>query len=336
MSARLLVTGGTGFVGSHMLLRLLDDGYDVRTTVRASARGAELRALVAGHGADVGRLEVAVADLTEDAGWAEAVRDRDIVLHVASPFPPGAPRDPGEVIRPAKEGTLRVLRAAREAGVRRVVLTSSFAAIGYSPKPDGSPYTEKDWTDPDGQAPYIASKVLAERAAWDFVADGAGPELVVINPTGIFGPALGPDYSSSLGLIRRLLDGAMPGVPDLAFGVADVRDVVDAHVRAMLLPEAAGQRFLVVGQAPVTMHEIARILRAGLGADAAKVPTRRLPSWLIRVLARVHPELREMAPELGKRKQISNDKARTVLGWTPKPVDETIVDTGRSLLNLTG
>ncbi len=332
---RVLVTGGTGFVGGHALLRLLGDGYQVRTTVRDLARSEELRTVLRRHGADVDRLEITSADLTEDAGWRAAADGCDLVLHVASPFPAQSPTDPEELIGPARDGTLRVLRAAREAGVRRVVLTSSFAAVGYTAKPDDSAYTEQDWTDPEGQPPYIASKVIAERAAWDFAAD-SGPELVAINPTGIFGPALGHDYSGSLGLVKQLLDGAVPGIPDLAFGVVDVRDVVDAHVRAMLLPEAAGQRFIVVARAPVTMLEIAGILRAGLGADARKVPTRRLPSWLLRGLARIRPQLQPMIPELGKRKQISNTRACAVLDWRPRPVDDTILDTGRSLLQLAG
>lgn len=334
MSATVLVTGGTGFVGGHTVLRLLNEGSPVRTTVRTTARGDDLRAVLSRHGAPVEQLQVAVADLTSTDGWAAAVDGCEAVLHVASPFPAQSPRDADELIRPARDGTLRVLRAAHQAGVRRVVATSSFAAIGYSPKSDTSPYTEQDWTDPDGQAPYIASKTIAERAAWTY-ADDHDLELVTINPTGIFGPALGPDYSSSLGLIKQLLTGAMPRIPDLAFGVVDVRDVVDAHLRALTTPEAAGQRFIAVGQAPVTMFEIAQILRAGLGDDGASVPRHRLPSWLVRGLARLRPQLRGMVPELGKRKQISNEKARTMLAWKPRPLQDTILDTARSLLTIT-
>ncbi|GGL56218.1 dihydroflavonol-4-reductase [Microlunatus endophyticus] len=331
---RILVTGGTGFVGGYAVLRLLDDGYEVRTTVRNLSRADELRHLLAGHGAAIGRLEIVSADLTKDDGWPAAAAGCQAVLHVASPFPSVAPDDPEQLVRPARDGAIRVLAAARDAGVDRVVLTSSFAAVGYSPTTNGGIYTEQDWTDPKGQPAYIASKAIAERAAWDFVAANGGPDLAVINPTGIFGPALGPDYSGSLGLIKQLLDGALPGTPNLAFGVVDVRDVVDAHLRAMTNPRAAGERFIVVGGSPVTMHEIAMMLRSGLGPEARKVPTRQLPSWLVRGLARFRPQLRPMVPELGKRKQISNAKARAVLGWTPRSVQETIIETGRSLLQL--
>lgn len=236
----------------------------MRTSVRTLSRGDDLRALLGGHGVQVDRLEVAVADLTSDDGWSDAVEECASVLHVASPFPAQLPSDPDELVRAAGNGTLRVLRAARAAKVQRVVVTSSFAAVGYTPKADGSPYTELDWTNPDGQPPSIATKTIAERAAWSYAAEH-DVELVTINPTGIFGPSLGSDYSSSLGLIRQLLAGAMPGIPDLAFGVVDVRDVVDAHLRALTTPEAAGQRFIAVGQASVTRVS---------GGRAARLPAR--------------------------------------------------------------
>lgn len=333
MNGPVLVTGGTGFVGSHTLLRLLRDNRPARTTVRTGSRGRELRSLLDSHGVPADQLEIAVTDLTSDDGWLEVLSGCGAVLHVASPFPVATPSDPEALIRPARDGTLRVLRAAEAARVRRVVVTSSFAAVGYTAKADGSPYTEQDWTDPSGQAPYIASKTIAERSAWDYAAD-LDVELVTINPTAIFGPALGPDYSSSLGLINQLLEGALPGIPDLAFGVVDVRDVVDAHLRALDTPEAAGQRFIAVGQAPVTLFEIAQIMRTGLGAAGSRVPHRRLPSWLVRALALARPGLREIVPELGNRKQISNAKARSVLGWQPRPLRDTILDTSRSLIDV--
>ncbi|WP_354700819.1 nucleotide-sugar epimerase [Paraconexibacter sp. AEG42_29] len=319
--SRVLVTGGSGFLGGHILVRLLADDHDVRTTVRSLARRGEVQAVLAAAGArEPDRVTFAMADLTGDAGWADAVADRDVVVHVASPFPPGEPEHEAELIVPAREGTLRVLRAAAAAGVARVVLTSSFAAVGYTPKPDpGEPYTEEDWTDPAGDVgAYVKSKTLAERAAWDWVAGNpTGPELTVINPTGVFGPVLGSDRSSSIALVEALLAGATPAPPATSFGVVDVRDVAELHVRAMSAPHAAGERYLAVGHDGISLGRIARILRNGLGEDAARVP------WA---------DADEATTSSGKpAKRISNAKARATFDWSPRPLDETILDTGRSL-----
>ena len=236
MSA-VLVTGGSGFIGAHCILQLLAAGHHVRTTVRSLKREADVRAMLRAGGAEPGdRVSFFAADLESDLGWPEAVAGSEYLLHVASPFPPTVPKNEDELIVPAREGTLRVLRAARDAGVRRVVLTSSFAAIGYGQKPQDRAFDETNWTDPDGPGiqPYAKSKTLAERAAWDFVArEGRGLELAVVNPVGVFGPVLGPDYSTSILLVQRLMDGAMPGCPKLYFGLVDVRDVADLHLRAM-------------------------------------------------------------------------------------------------------
>ncbi|GAA0222280.1 aldehyde reductase [Cryptosporangium japonicum] len=313
--ARVLVTGGSGFVGAHTVVRLLEAGYEVRTTVRSLRRAGVVRAMVARPGA---ALSVVEADLTADAGWADAVDGCEFVVHVASPFPAGEPSDPDEVIVPAREGALRVLRAAHAAGVRRTVLTSSFAAIGYG-APVNRPYDESDWTDPTGDLPaYIRSKAIAERAAWEF-AGAVGAELVVINPTGIFGPVLGSDYSTSVGLVRAMLDGAMPTVPKASFGVVDVRDVADAHVRAMTIPEAAGQRFLCTsGQAGCSYLEIARILRRRFPELADRLPVEEAPGPDVPV------------------KEYRIERIRTVLGWDPRPAEEAVVATAESLLALPG
>jgi dihydroflavonol-4-reductase len=332
----VLVTGGTGFVGGHALVRLLEEGYRVRTTVRSAAREPEVRNLITEGGAKAAdRLEFAIADLSSDAGWAEAVAGVDFVLHVASPFTGAGVDDDENVVVPARDGTLRVLRAARDAGVRRVVVTSSFAAVGYSGRL-GAEFTEADWTDPgDDNTAYVRSKAVAERAAWDFVAaEGGALELAVVNPTGIFGPALGPQLSGSVGLVKAMLTGQMPAVPRTYFGVVDVRDVVDLHLRAMISPAAAGQRFLAVGGPAVSLLQVAQALRRRLGDAAAKAPTLELTDAQVIAAAATNPALQEAVRQLGRVPVISNAKARTVLGWTPRAPEDTIVDTAESLFRL--
>jgi nucleoside-diphosphate-sugar epimerase len=333
----VLVTGGSGFLGAHCLLLLLDAGYRVRTTVRSPSREPGVRAMLSTGGAEPGdALSFAVADLTSDAGWPEAVAGCDYVLHVASPYLPGVPRHEDELVVPAREGTLRVLRAARDAGVKRTVLTSSFAAVGYGHPPRDRPFAEQDWTDTNGGiSAYVKSKTLAEQAAWDFLArEGGGSELSVINPVGIFGPVLGPDYSDSIGFVRRLMDGAMPGTPRLSFGVVDVRDVADLHLRAMTDPAASGERFVATSGDAVALHDVALALRARLGAAAARVPTRRLPDLAVRLASLVAPPMRAMVPDLGRVRNASSEKARQLLGWDPRSAEEAVVATARSLVGL--
>lgn len=336
--SRVLVTGGSGFIGSHALLELLERGHEVRTTVRSRSSGAKVGALLKAGGLEPGaRLSFVTADLGEDGGWEEAVRDREYVLHIASPFPASLPGHEDELIVPARDGALRVLRAARDAGVRRVVLTSSFAAVGYGHAPRDRPFDETSWTNLEGRAvtPYVKSKTLAERAAWDFVdTEGGNLELSVVNPVGVFGPVLGADYSTSIILIQRLMDGAMPGCPQLSFGVVDVRDVVDLHLRAMTHPAAPGERFLAVSGASMSIVEMARTLRERLGEAARRVPTRELPNWLVRLIAVFDPEIRSVAPELGQRKEATSEKARSLLDWVPRPREEAIVATAESLGSL--
>ncbi len=330
----VLVTGGTGFVAGHAILRLLGDGYRVRATVRSAGREAEVRAIIADSGTGGNdRLEVVSAELTSDAGWDAAVSATDYVLHVASPFTGSGPDDDDAVIVPARDGALRVLAAARDAGVRRVVMTSSFAAVGYSRKPAGD-YTEADWTDPaDDNTAYIKSKVIAELAAWDFIrTEGGDLELTVINPTGIFGPVLTGKLSGSVGIIKAMLDGHMPAVPRMYFGIADVRDVADIHVRAMTSPAAAGQRFLATSDETVSFFGMAQVLARRLGPAAARVPKVELTDEQVREAARTNPGLREAAGRLGQHPVISNHKARTVLGWEPRDAETTIVDTADSLI----
>lgn len=335
--ATVLVTGGSGFIASHCILQLLSAGHRVRTTVRNLARESHLRALLKEGGAEPGgELELFVADLEADAGWASAVAGCDYVLHVASPFPAKVPKHEDELIIPAREGTLRVLRASRDAGVKRVVQTSSFAAIGYGHKSRSTPFDETSWTDTSARlAPYTKSKTLAERAAWDFISrEGGALELAVVNPVAVFGPVLGVPLSGSTFLIKRLLDGAVPGVPRLYFGLVDVRDVADLHLRAMTDPAAKGERFLAVSGDFMSIQEIAKLLKSRVGALAAKVPTRQLPDWMVRLGALTDAGVRQIVPELGKVKNASSAKARRVLGWSPRPGDEALLATAESLARL--
>ncbi len=331
----VLVTGGSGFIGAHCILRLLQDSYRVRTTVRSLSREDEVRAMLAqGGAAPDADVAFVAADLTSDDGWADAVAGSQYVLHVASPFPLGVPKHEDELIVPAREGALRVLRVARDAGVQRVVLTSSMAAIGYGQPPRTAPFTEDDWTDVSADvSAYTKSKTLAERAAWDFVAEG-GPELAVVNPVGVFGPVLAADFSTSIELVSRLMRGKMPGLPPLSYSAVDVRDVADLHVRAMTDPAAAGERFLAVTGGPMSVVEMASVLRERLGERASKVPTRRLPAWLVRVAALADPALKLVVPELNKSKTASGEKARRMLGWAPRSREDAIVATAESLMEL--
>jgi len=336
--SRVLVTGGSGFIGSHSILQLLAAGHEVRTTVRNLKREADVRAMLMEGGADPGdRLSFAVADLEQDVGWSDAVAGCEYVLHVASPFPPNIPKHEDELIVPAREGALRVLRASREAGVKRVVLTSSFAAIGYGHKEQQAPFTEESWTDPeaDDVRPYVKSKTLAERAAWDFIdREGGDLELSVVNPVGVFGPVLGPDYSTSILLVQRLMDGALPGCPRLSFGVVDVRDVADLHIRAMVHPTAKHERFLAVAGDFMSILEIAKVLKAKMGASAKRVPTFQLPNWLVRIAALRDPAVKQILPDLGKTKNATHEKAKRLLNWAPRSNEDAIVATAESLLRL--
>jgi nucleoside-diphosphate-sugar epimerase len=317
MSSPVLVTGGSGYLGTQLIAALLRDGRRVRATVRSLESEDDVRAAARRGDADDRRLEVVTAGLTADEGWAGAAAGCAEVHHVASPMIQS--EDPDEVIVPARDGTLRVLRAARDAGVRRVVLTSSFAAVGYSPKP-GAEYTEADWTDPDmpGLPPYPRSKTIAERTAWDFIEhEGGDTELVVVNPTFILGPTLTGQARSSLQLIKAMLDGTMPVVRRQRFGVADVRDVADLHIRAMAAPEAAGQRYLALADGPtISFLQVAQILRERLGPLAKRVPTEEAPG--------AEPP----------RLIIHNERAKQELGWRPRPAETTIVETAESLRDL--
>lgn len=331
----MLVTGGTGFLGGWCVAQALERGHDVRTTVRDLRREASVRQAVSNAGVDPGdRLSVLAADLTSDDGWAEAVAGCEYVLHVASPFPPEQPRDPDELIVPARDGALRVLRAALDAGVKRIVLTSSVAAIrGSRDSSESSPFTEADWTDRDDteKTPYVRSKTIAEQAAWEMVRQaGVEDRFAVVNPGAIIGPPLSTDRSTSLQAIQRLLDG-MPAMPRLGFTFVDVRDVADLHLRAMTDPAAGGERFIAADRFLWTA-EVAAVLRERLGDAAPKVPTRVAPNLLVRAMSLFDGGIRPFVSDLGKRQWTSSEKARRTLGWAPRPIEDSIEDTARALL----
>jgi nucleoside-diphosphate-sugar epimerase len=329
----VLVTGGSGFLGSWCAIELLRRGHRVRATVRDLGRGGDVRAAIGSQVDPGGRLELLAADLGNDTGWEDAARGCDRVLHVASPFPPQQPKDPDELIVPARDGTLRVLRAALAAGVERVVLTSSVAAVGGGAKPAETPLDERDWTDLANPrlSPYVRSKTIAERAAWELVSEaGERERLAVVNPGAILGPALSKDRSFSLEAIERLLKG-MPGVPRIGFSFVDVRDVADLQIRAMSAPGAGGERFVAVGEF-AWMEDVAAILRKRLGENAAKVPTRRVPNLLVRAMGVFDPGVRSIVRQLGQRTNYSSDKARERLDWRTRGLEETVVDTARSML----
>jgi dihydroflavonol-4-reductase len=329
----VLVTGGSGYLAGWCILGLLQRGYRVRTTVRNPARERDVHDAVSSQVVPPHHLTVHAADLTSDDHWAHVLEGCDYVLHVASPFPAKQPKDPDELIVPAREGTLRVLRTALDSGVKRVVVTSSIAAVRLAEGAEARTLTEEDWTDPDDTSltPYVRSKTIAEQAAWELVKErGEEDRLAVVNPGAIIGPALNDDLSYSLEAVERLLKG-MPGMPRLGFSFVDVRDVADLEIRAMTAPEAGGQRFIAVTKF-LWMADTGEILRDRMGDAASKVPTRTIPDFVVRGMALFDGGIRSVVSGLGKRSELSSEKARTTLGWSPRPIEDTIVETGESLV----
>lgn len=313
MTGRVLVTGATGYVATHVIADLRDHGYEVRGTARRAGDG-----LVA-------------VDLLRDEGWAAAVEGCSHVVHVASPFPATNPKSDDELVRPAVDGTLRVLRAAAAAGVERVVLTSSIAAVGWGHRGERA-WTEEDWSDPERSPAYARSKTLAERAAWDFAAE-AGLELVAVNPGLVLGPLLTPHVGTSVDILRRLLVREVPGSPNMGFAPVDVRDVATAHRLALETPAAAGNRYIVAGE-HVWLREIAAMLAEEFNPLGYRVPTNAVPTWLLRVIALFDASVRPALDYIGRREDVATDKARRELKWTARPVHETVLDTARSLIEL--
>jgi len=325
----VLVTGGSGYIGGWCIIALLNQGYTVRTTMRSLAREAEVRTRLASQ-APVDRLSVFTADLMSDNGWDEAASGCDYVLHVASPLGVGG-ATADELVPPARDGARRAVSAAIRAGVKRVVLTSSVAAAS-PPSGTSTPLTDESvWTDPKGKgvSPYQQSKVLAEKAAWDLIAASAGSTTMsTVNPALVLGPVLDKDYSDSVQVVERLMTGRIPGIPRLGFNVVDVRDVADLHLKAMLDPRAAGERFIAAHDFR-WMAQIADTLRGRYGD---RITRRAVPDFVVRLVALFDKDLTEVTPSLGQRHEFSSAKAQSLLGWAPRPVDQTIIDCAESFL----
>jgi dihydroflavonol-4-reductase len=334
MSGTVLVTGGSGFVGGWCVIALLNKGYTVRTTVRDLRREPGVRTAIAKAVDPKDKLSFHAADLMSDAGWDAAAQGCDYVLHVASPLGTVEPRDPNELIVPAREGAKRAINAAIKAGVKRVVMTSSVAATHSNSDAKESVANETNWTDitKPGVSAYTKSKTIAERAAWDLIkGSGGSTTMATVNPTLVLAPILSSDFSDSVQVIQRLLKGNVPGLPRIGFNVVDARDVADLHVRAMTDPKAAGERFIAASQY-AWFSDMAEILRARLGEAASKVPTRRVPDFLVRLSALFDRQLAGVTYNLGKKHDYSSAKAQSVLGWKPRPIEDTIIETAKSLI----
>jgi dihydroflavonol-4-reductase len=332
----VLVTGASGFIAQHTIVRLLEAGYRVRGTIRSLAKAEEVKKVIGAHAKGVERLGLVAAELTKDDGWRDAVRGCRYVLHMASPLPTKSPKHEDELIVPARDGALRVLAAAAKEGVQRVVLTSSVAAVLYGHARDGSKtYDERDWSKLTADVgAYEKSKTIAEKAAWDFVEKLPAEErfeLCTVNPALVLGPVLGADFSTSGEVVRKLMKREMPGLPDVGWAVVDVRDVADAHVAAMITPAAAGQRFILAIE-HASMADIAKVLAENLGPRGYKIPKRRVPGWVLRFVSLWDRTARLGVQELGKRQDLSSARAREVLGFQPRSLEEMVMAMAESMI----
>ena len=334
MTGTVMVSGGSGYIAGETIRQLLGKGWTVHTTVRSLAREAELRPQLGGTAET---LKFFAADLMNDAGWAEAMAGCSHVCHMASPFPTAVPKDENELIVPAREGALRALRFAKAAGVTRFVMTSSSAAIAYGHPPSKTEYDENDWTNVDapGVQPYVKSKAIAERAARDWMAkEGGQIEYCAVCPVLVLGPVQSSDFAASVEPIQRLLDGSVPALPDVGFSVVDLRDISALHVLALEAPadKVAGERFLGCSGPFFKFADVAKVLRDNLGPQARKVPTRRMPAIGVRILALFMPAAKQLIGEIGRTRSTSSAHAQAVLGWQPRPPEQSIIDCARSLI----
>ncbi|MEM9584476.1 MAG: aldehyde reductase [Pseudomonadota bacterium] len=337
MSQTVFVTGATGYIAKHLVLQLLNAGFNVIGSTRSAERDAELRAAVSPHleaadGLET-RLRTVTLDLTRDEGWTEALSGADVLMHTASPFPLSQPKDENDLITPAVQGTLRALKAADASGIKRVILTSSTVAVASGPTPARGHYTEDDWSDlthPMTNA-YAKSKTMAERAAWDFIAaDAPHMQLTTINPGLVLGAPLDENFGTSIQLIERLMKGRDPMVPNFGFAAVDVKDVAAMHISALKAPEAAGERILAVAGS-LWFKDIAETLAAAY--PDRKIPTRTAPSFLMRALGLFDPAVRSILPQLGQCPKISNEKAKTLLGMEFRSMDDAIRSSAAFLMS---
>jgi dihydroflavonol-4-reductase len=330
----VLVTGGSGYIGGWCVVAALQQGYAVRTTVRNLSKEPQARAAIAKAVDPGNRLAFYAADLTADAGWDEAVAGCEYVLHVASPIAVAEPKDENELIIPARDGARRAVSAAIKAGVKRVVLTSSVAAANAGRNAPDGVTDETLWTDLSDPkvGAYGKSKTLAEKAAWELIdAAGGATMMATVNPALVLGPVLSDDFSGSIQVVERLLTGRVPGLPRLGFSIVDVRDVASLHLLAMTAPEAAGQRF-IAANGFAWMADVADMLRAKLGSGAAKTPSRRVPDFVLRLAGLFDKDIASVTSGLGRKHDYTSAKAQSVLGWQPRPVEETILDCAKSLI----
>jgi len=330
----VLVTGGTGFIGLHCLQQLLDKGYKVKTTIRSESRKQEVMEAMKKHSSNFENLEFFIADLLSDDGWSEAVNGSKYVLHVASPFFLGEPENEDVFIKPAVEGTLRVLKACADADVKKVVLTSSFAAVGYGHPKEKEVYTEEDWSSVDGEiSPYAKSKTLAEKAAWEFVEnleESKKFELTVINPVAVTGPMLTSDIGSSNDFLLKLISGSMPACPKIHMGYIDVRDVAKAHIFSMTEEKTNGER-IIVSENEMFFAEVGKTLNE---AGFKKSPTKEMPNFLVKIMSLFVGELKTLLSALNRKGDIDKTKAKSFFNWDYISTEQSVTETAQQLQDM--
>lgn len=337
--SKIVVTGASGFIGSQTIVQLLNDGHEVKGTMRDLKRANSMRAIYSKHVQDLSTLSFAELDLLDDNGWEEAFDGMDYVIHTASPVPSQIPNDENDIIQPAVQGALRALKAASKAKVKRLVMTSSIVAIMYGHEDAKVNFTETDWSNPfheKDKSAYSKSKTFAEKAAWEFIhQDESGLELTTINPGMVLGPVMESDFGTSAIVVKKLLDGAFPGTPKIGWPIVDVRDVAKLHIMALTHPKAGGERFMAANEF-MWMNDIAHILKSKKPELSRKVATRNLPTWLMRILANFDKEVKSVAFELNKVRVNSSPKAKEMLGWQPRTNEEAIVATAETLVEFGG
>ncbi|MAD67367.1 MAG: aldehyde reductase [Porticoccaceae bacterium] len=326
---KVLVTGATGFIGLHCIKQLLDRGYSVNGTLRSQDRQAEVLDSLERNNTPTRHLSLFEVDLNRDSGWDSAIRDCNYVLHVASPFVL-TDEDEDFFVKPAVEGVQRALKFSKKHNVKKVILTSSFAAIHETLNDRQESFDEEDWSNPNkpGISFYAKSKTMAELAAWEFMEmENPDFSLAVINPVLVMGPSLTKDVGTSNSLVKNMINGSVPGTPKIHIGIVDVRDVASVHILAMESSSADGER-IIVSEKELWVHEVAAILR---DAGFNKTPKVEFPKWLMKVVALFRKDLALMVPMIGKRRDVSSSKARELLGWKPMKAELSIIDTAQQL-----